>query len=481
MKNDFTYVGSTGPERFPQPSLLATSSSPGVMISFIRQDNTEIPDAGDSACHMVSKRVTNENLPNTATFDGPAGAKPDPDTFRVEVRGLATDLEPQIEVEITRSGNRVFVQTFATVEGVLGGDTVYRTNEHVRLVSNTVDDNHLGHQTPLVKLGDTVKATLIVDSERSCEVELPVARPPRENGPNAIRTCDINFITLQNTKSDPALAVKRLSEDWAQMAIRFRLVSSETVVPVTNVLTVKGNATAPGMLKVDVTNPAPSPSVTTTVSVPVAMGETAKQIAGNLATEINGKPGLTASTHIHKFLGDEFYIVLVNPRFEISFANFSSVPGVVFQQPMLDFTDSITTLEGHVLALNFRDTNPNSIDVFAIGPRAILDPAGSSLVGGAIPDSLKSGLPGLQNSVFVREEGVDAMDGKWFTLLAHEVGHVLLDDVNHHSSPSNIMIGTPASNDSDMIGGEKRFDAAQHLRVRSKSGPSTTPSLLQKR
>src|ERR1700733_5174617 len=53
------------------------------VIEFIRQNNAIFPSAGDDACHMVSKFVTDVNLPGSATFTGPPGPPQIPTPFGV--------------------------------------------------------------------------------------------------------------------------------------------------------------------------------------------------------------------------------------------------------------------------------------------------------------------------------------------------------------------------------------------------------------
>ncbi len=195
--------------------------------------NTLIPTTGNDACLMVSKFITNINLPPApATFIGPRGAAAvrDADTFRVQLAGLPTGETPDIRLDVLRGATIPFSHDFNTVEGALSGRPVYRTNEHIRLVSNTVDDAHLAHQTPQVMLEDGVRATLVINGKDITfnvgiqvigQSELQVGRPPAENGLKAIRTADVNFISLLaaiNTEADKAIG--RLNGAWAQAAIR---------------------------------------------------------------------------------------------------------------------------------------------------------------------------------------------------------------------------------------------------------------------
>jgi hypothetical protein len=444
----------------------------------INASNRVIPMTGDNACLMVSKFVTNVNLPATATFNGPPGADPDPETFRVQLNGLATGLAPNIRLEGIRGTTTTFTHTYTMVEGVDGGKPVYRLDKHIRLVSNAVDAAHSADQTPLVKLADNVRATFVLNGQNIGNIQLPVGRPPSEDGPKAIRTVDIHFITLRGVSTDPAATIERMSEDWAQLAIRFNLASSETVDPVTNVLTIDGTANANGQLSVDIT---PAGGTTTNVSIPITSGNTDAQIARRLASAISSQPGLSASHHRHQ----DLFIVMVNKGREVDFANINcTVASVAFREPVLNFTDGIDLLEGSVLGLNFSDNDPKTIDMIAIGRMPILN----ILAGATGGDFLATNLPGWRNVCIIREEAVDASDADMPFVAGHEMGHALFDggDPIHSNVNTNIFRGT-ASPNTDTIGGAKRLANSStdpitdyNARARQRSGPNTVPPLLQK-
>ena len=339
-------------------------------IQFIRQDNTPFPTTGNDACHMVSKFVTNVNLPNAATFNGPPGASPDSDTFRVQLLGLPAGQSPTIRVEVLRSGSSTYSHVFNTVHGNMGGQSAYRTDKHLRLISNgppspkpagaTYDDEYRGDRTILVKLNDIVRATLVLGGRDRCRTELSVGRPPAEDGTKAIRTTDIHFVTLTGVSSDTNTTVDRMSEDFAQIAIRFNLKSSTTVTPVTNVVSIRGTAGSNGQLTLDIT---PQGGSQASISAAVSTSDTAEQMASILATAISSHEGLSASHHRHQ----NEWLVLVNKGQDVTFANINSTTtGVVFAEPPLNFTDDIDLLEGSVLGLNFKDTAPKSITIIAV-------------------------------------------------------------------------------------------------------------------
>jgi outer membrane protein OmpA-like peptidoglycan-associated protein len=451
-------------------------------VEVIRADNTAFPVTGDDACHMVSKFVTDQDLPNVATFDGPVPAHPDPDTFRIQVRGLPQGTAPFARLQVIRPapivGTLVYTRDFLMLESPVGAVRSFRTNSHVRLVSNDVDDAHLAHQTAKVRLADNVFAMVLVGGNRLGTLTLPVGRPPAENGPKAIRTADINFVTATALPTDPVTTVARMSENWAQVAIRFNLVGQRTVVPVRNVLEIdfpeggRQTAAANGSLTVDIT-PAGAAAADRVIAL-VTAGDRDQVIAQKLAAQISKKTGLAATAHRHN---DQF-LVLVNRGTNVAFANTgTTVAGLVFREPVLDFTNDITLLEGSVLGLNFADQNPSTIDVIVVGNVPLLPP--QNLNGAAGGDSVSANLPGWHNVAIIQQAAADG-SAPLALVPGHEMGHVLLDGGPeiHSTIATNLM---NKSSTPDAIGGSKRLRAEQNTTARTQSGPATVPALLHKR
>ncbi len=453
------------------------------VIEFIRQNNAIFPTSGDDSCHMVTKFITNVNLPNSASFGGPPGSSPDPDTFRVQIRGLQAGRRPTVRVEVTRSGTSVYSHDFGTVEAAaLGCPAVYRTNKHLRLVSNgpptpkpagsTYDDEFGAEQTVLVKLGDAVTVTM-VSGGPSISTSLQVARPPNEDGPKAIRTADIHFVTLRGVNSAPATIVDRMSEDWAQAAIRYNLASSVTVDPVKNVLSIRGAAGFNGQLRVDIT---PQGRSRARVTINVSSGDTQEQISNRLAAAISGVSGLTATDHRH----NTERLVLVNKGQSVSFANINNtVTSVVFTEPALDYTDDISLLEGSVLGLNFKDSDPKAITMIAVTDVTILGSSDAATGG----DYLQTNLPGWHNVSILREPVVDADDSTYPTGAGHEMGHALFDVGNpgHDSTSTNLFYGFENRVAPETFASRKRLTDAQNTTARTNSGPASAQPILQKK
>jgi hypothetical protein len=340
------------------------------------------------------------------------------------------------------------------VEGTIDSKARYRTSEWVRLVSNAApnprpansqydDDYDTGreHQTALVKLGDEVRATLLLDGKDQQSIKLPVGRPPTDDGPKAIRTADINFVTLQGVKSDPAQTVARISEDWAQLAVRFNLVSAPPpIVPVSNVLSLSGTAQVDGKLSVDF-KPLPGGNVIS-VNINVLKGQTDEVIAKNLAEAIS-KAGIPASHHHNKFtIGkDNFdqWLVLVNKGGQVMFDITSpDISGIAISEPVLNFTDDITPTEGNVLGLNFTDKSDPSIYIIAVGNiRIVTSKDFDDTLAGSGGFYLLNDLPGWVNLAIITEIAVDSDDAGAPTTAGHEMCHILFNGGNSAHTPNN--------------------------------------------
>ena len=352
------------------------------------------------------------------------------------------------------------------------------------------DDEYLEEQTILVKLGDTIRATVLVDGNVADSTTLPVGRPASENGLKAIRIGYINFIELPGLSPSlppqPETTVDRINEDWAQVAIRFDLAGASTIDPVANVITVKnraGTASADGTASVTV---APGQGTPTPVMINIFAGDTEEQIAQRLASEIsNTVPGVTAQHYPHRTQNEDFWFVLVDKGNNVTFSNISSDPADVFiQPPALNYRDEdkIDFLAGNVLGLNFKDDDARTIDMFAV-PNGALPGA----YGRAGHDEHQFTLPGWQNTILIIESAVNGNDASNPLTAGHEVGHVLFDGLfdgsdpaspGHSPDPQNLMsVGSQGGELEDFREG-KRLTNEQNEDARTDSATPTPVPLL---
>src|SRR5690606_20152905 len=170
--------------------------------------------------------------------------------------------------------------------------------------------------------------------------ELPVGRPPSEDGPYAIRTAYINVVMLPGLNPalppQPATTTERMSEDWAQTAIRFDLADTTTITPVSNVLTVElqGTSTVAGTLSLEVE---PQGETPTTVSIDIFAGDTEEQIAQRLANEISSQiPNVVAQHYRHFVENEDFWLVLADRGNEVGFRQIASTSNVLIKVPLLN-------------------------------------------------------------------------------------------------------------------------------------------------
>jgi hypothetical protein len=432
-------------------------------IEYIRQDNTAFPNTGNDACHMVSKYKTDDNLPATATFDGPAGASPDPDTFRVQVKHIQGGEFPKIRLEVIRAGSSVYLHEFAMIAGTVGGVSTYRTDQHVRLVSNATDHAHApADQTPLVKLGDRVKATLVMDRSILGTKELSVARPSSEAGINAIRTATCYFVVVDYSdvaaNANVGSTTTRMTEAWAQAAAKF--TSTHVVkTPVKNVIRVSGAATGPGTFTVDIDG----------VNIPafgiaVAGRRDPIQIAEDIAAGINAVLGAGKAQAFNTAPGFATPVahVVVKKGQTVAFANLVvTAPGTAISNPAFSIADANIDWQDEepCLAANFGDGDPNTMDFFII---KTLTTGGR---GDAWPVSYCGGSSDMRNTSFIVLTAGDAAADNPHTA-AHEAGRFLLNLSGPYEVPFNLMnVTSPA----DSINARKRLTPIQHNTSRTVS------------
>lgn len=144
-------------------------------------------------------------------------------------------------------------------------------------------------------------------------------------------------------------------------------------------------------------------------------------------------------------------------------------------------------VETHVLALHYGDNDPSTID-FVVVPDT-MSTLGTMTAGRAYPDSLFSvSMPTLVNTAVVIASAANGSDRPSFStpadpnrtwwghgsVVAHELGHLLLDSGEHHlTDGSNLMADSTAlvtTSHEHSPDGPKRLTGIQHQRVRTRSG-----------
>ncbi len=438
-------------------------------LDFIRQDNSVI--SGDDACHMVSKYTTRANLADSATFHGPPVADtgtgyeagiPDPDTFRVQAKPLPMELSPEIRLEVIREDSTEYSHQFGMVNGFPTHPSHYRTDEHIRLVSNVVDDNHLAHQTPLVKVRDTVRATLLLNDLEPCATELRVTLPATESGVNALRRAMCRFIPVDhsnvvgNTDADETVAA--MERTWAQAAVTFGLSHSPPVVPVQNIIRVVGVADGQRDIWLEIDQ-----TVVGDFPVGTPGRREAVQIAEDIADAINNVLGAGFAYSYNLAPKHALALVVVNQGNDATIVVYGKPPSTSIQIPIVNLGDGVAhRFDTEALLGNYGDGEPDTIDIFVVNRISS---------GGREPDGLAmcpfshGDNADCRNSMFLN---INAADSTPLPFTAsHEAAHFIMD-TDHVNGEFNLLYWKELYT-TDFIWATKRLTPGQQQASRVKN------------
>lgn len=448
---------------------------------------------------MVSREVTNQALPPSTPFSSGLPSV-DHGTFRPQLARVPASAKVAFEAFVTRGGSAVpqsstgqegvdltpVASLDSSVAGVLPdlGPT-HRARRLVRLVSNArppevqgpapaglYDDEVQGFQTIRVEIGDRVHLVALESGAHRDTVSFDVALPPGSPELNSSRRLDINFITPSglSTSSNPAEAVRRLGEDWAQAAIDPGLVGQQAPTPVTRnalVFSAPGDTVAvDGGVRVAAIRAAGD---TVRVDISVAAGDSIAVAARRIATELRAHfpnvrttlhsdfslPTPTSSTYSVRTME---WIVVIEPGANAVTRVLSATDttGIATSNPFIDYNvvdvpDQFTHLE--IIGLNHKDGSDRSVDVIALPNGAL---ARAYARAGGYGASWSYYQPGSRATVFIESDGVNGDDSSLPTTFGHEVGHVLFNvdfpgsTGGHVTGPANKHIimwvgtGTPA-------------------------------------
>lgn len=501
-------------------------------VRFIRQQgNPPVPTEAedpDNAVLMVSKKVTTADLPEGPTiFAGDAGlSDPDSLTYRLEVDGLVLQSGQELAFRLRVEGSTSNDFTYGSVVDP-EDETRFRSDAYIRLVSNgppatgaepgseVYDDQVRGDQTVLVRLGDTVTAEVLVDEEVVAQTQLPVGRPPAEDGVWAIRTAHLRFHTQAGTSppmnTAPQIMTERASEDWAQAGIRFSNTYEGTFAPDENALVVDGTApngevASKGYITFKV-ECAPMGAPWDFVSVRVQEGQHEADIAASVAQNISMFGRFDATPlrdNFQDFSSTERWLVVAGCEGgDAIFTNIND--GHIQDLDIYRFAYSSEEWlysELNLIGYNYGDGQDDTIEIFAVPDGTLGGTDSTATYGLASSDRDRSRIPGARNALFITQSAMDGIDehdppnkiGMPF-VLGHELGHILFDghfdgddDAGHTDQCHNLMrnqcwtgssvvYGTSVSEE---VGGSKRLTAEQHLDARADSGPDTNPPILKR-
>ncbi len=210
---------------------------------FVDGASAHVPYDGGSEALGVSNYVTNDTLPQNATFSQTCD---DPENFRLQV-GLAdysTATSVPATLKVYRDNTLISTHNY-TVDAL---SSSLGRSEYIRLVTDSSDDAASGAglssdpegQTVKVMLGDTIKASYEIATGDTIEQELTVGRPVAEddNDPDSQRSHDIrevklNLVIVRDGSGNPSItttqantAVADANERLAQAGIRAKIVGS---------------------------------------------------------------------------------------------------------------------------------------------------------------------------------------------------------------------------------------------------------------
>jgi hypothetical protein len=524
--------------------------TPPAVVRLLRQNDEPIPEegdpvAGDLAAVMVSKVPTEWQLDDLALpFDVPTRfcdkedenpadweCEPyehfDPDTFRPEVAGLEARRTVRFCVEVVQDGQASGCGEGALFEGVEGvrredGAVAYRGDLFLRLVSNEADDGrgtdlnaHEARQTLRVRLGDVVRVTAQVERDGAFEdvavTQRPVGRPGRasETGPLAARRVDLRWHVIAGLPAQVQheVATARMSEHWAQAAVRFASAPPLQFEPgiIRNVVMVRlarGRTRDAGSVTVSVRR-AGGPAI------PITLGYAADQrlsevvngfamqlrqsgALSNVSLLIDAFPAQTRDEReallVEEARARRYYLAIA-PGSDVELTGFAGDQEIVFERYQRS-GGSWTTHDLFALAMHLKDLSPATADVIVLPDGAFSGRDGRpdrNIAGKGLDDDGKFRLR-AQLTLFITEPAANGSRNLGGTA-SHEIGHVL--GLNHYAQAqadpdaylaseafgdrvTNLMYERPETRAAGM-GGPKRLTPEQHEEARSRSASLLRP------
>lgn len=434
----------------------------------------------------VSNKVTDQYL------DAQASPTGDPRTYRVKLSldlGSSAKIRFDLYDEDGASVDRNETEEpengeLQITEKTENAETFYAT-DNFRFVTWDTDDGHAGNQTIKVKLGDTVRMTLVVDNDLAY-FDLPVGLPPSESSTKAIRTVDTRFVKLDYaggdvvTQASSSTLIERMDKVFAQGAVRFDNVAETEKAPVKNLISIKDRIDSGSVfINIPNANGGPNPD---TIQVDVSANLEPIQVAELIATSIN--------QHYDEIRAQTFYTypnpipdrgyedesfkyahVVIDVGNEVIYnlgiaGKIGVGPGDIFIPPSsLSSGDVVNLHDVALLGLNYGDADPNTMDIFITNSFTALN---GPNFGFALTNINVSSSSPLFGSFFIILEASRNDSVKPFTA-PHEAGHILLNSL-HSSFPTDLMYGGSTSA-SDSIQATKRIfdDALTTLRSASNS------------
>lgn len=452
----------------------------------------------------VSLRVTNDlSLPRSRA---PDVTSPDPDNVRLELR----------DSRITRNRVEVLLRSVDPGTGRTRDEqsvlltrldpALPHRSRFMRLVADGVDAEAAGvaDQVLRVAVRDRIRVQRLEESALVGLHDQRVGRPGDEHSDQAALHARVRVVVLRARAGGPPVIghdelsardlvraqIATSNQIWAQCHITFgppAEVSIEFSDPPGDALLAVGDgdglpAAGDGSTSFRVNDTPIGPVPTRAGARPVDTAlrlKSAIDAAGYFAkVTVNPKTsfGSDASADIQVFARDG------------GLARVEAIPGLALGTDSrqivriggvdlgdgLDEFDNMTaqsgTLEERALLRSLMDDDPSSIDVLIVNRFARGSRQGEAFI--------ESSDGPIANAVLIDRNGLSQLQSAW--TLAHELGHVLLDEPLH---PDNVGPDQPwLLMDSDSsrgtVLGPKRVTRRECQRVRRVSGPSAVPALL---
>jgi hypothetical protein len=481
-----------------------TAELPVHVFSLTVLDATNQPIDPRRASLSVSLRVTNDrSLPRGRA---PELISSDPDNFRVELR----------DSRITRNRVEVTLQSVDPATGRVRdeqpllltrfGPREPHRSRFVRLVADPVDEGAAGVADQLLRVAvrDRVRVRRGAEVGARGHHDLRVGRPGDDGSEQAAMRVQARVVVLRVSPGGPPvignddLSARGLvraqlavsNQIWAQCQMTFGPPSEASIEiadppPAALLAVADGDglpAAGEGAMTFLVNDTPIGPVATVRGARPV---DTALRLRA--ALEAAGFFARLTTNPRTSFGADSSADLLVTTR-DGALARIDPAPGKqlttdsrqslrigwVDLSDGLDEFDNMTarsgTLEERTLLKSVMDDDPRSIDVIIVNRFARGSRQGEAFI--------EASEGSIANAVLLDRNGLSQVESAW--TMAHEVGHVLLDEPLH---PDNVGPDRPwLLMDSDSsrgtVLGPKRLTREECLRVRRLSGPETEPALL---
>jgi hypothetical protein len=479
---------------------LAHAQAAAPSLSVLDFHNRPI-DPRQSALH-ISRYVTNgETLPRTDDYHAESIADGD---IRIEVDDAdASDLgyailESRTSRGVLRGSLRV------SLHRVTGSQ--HLRSAFVRLVGDAIDHHARGvdDRTLQVALRDQLIARY-TNARGASEVALRVASRSDGNADDAARAARLHIHILRVRPGGPpvigydersALSIMRAqvaaaNEVWLQCDLSFgepSEVAMEIVDPPTATLLAVGDddglpARGDGELRVQVGTQSVGPLRTHPGATPL---ETAQQLSAALrarglytqvSENLRTRSGAGASADVLVRHGDGSFVELstdpAHPRLSTDSRQSVRIGAVDLSDGLQEFdnmTAQVGSLEERTLLKALSDDDPRSIDLFVVNEFTAATRQGEAFI--SDPQSP------IVNSVVIDRNGLRHLPLAW--TLAHEIGHVLMNDPLH---PDNVGPDRPwllmdADSGRGTVDGPKRLRREDCDRVRATSASARFPLLV---